>query len=147
MTLTWTGFVDDAGKFALDKRADFARYLSETFKGCEVVLTVEKKSSRRSNGQNRWLWGVALPLIAEHCGYDHHEHERLHYDLLAVRFGTEELQPLVAGAPARIVPAKTSSTMSTREFSDYMEWLTRYAADTLGVVIPLPDERMEAVAS
>jgi hypothetical protein len=134
------GFVDDAGHFALDDRDGFLAAVRQ-FKGKEVVITVEEKKRKRSLAQNRWLWGRALPLIAEHCGYDHHEHERLHYDLLSVRFGTEAIAPLVPNAPPRIVPAQTSSTLSTKEFSDYMEWIVRYAAETFGVVLPLPDER------
>lgn len=104
-------------------------------KGKQVVITERK--SKRSNEQNRWLWGCAIPLIAEHCGYDAHEREALHYELLAVRFGTVEskLRPGVQ------MPAKTSSQMNTRDFSAYMEWLARYAATELGVIIPLPDER------
>lgn len=133
------GFVDDAGHFTLDRREDFLKAL-EPFKGQEVVLTVEARGRSRSAAQNRWLWGCALPLIADHCGYDHHEHERLHYDLLSVRFGTVAIAPLVPQAPPRIVPSKTSSELNTKEFSEYMDWLVRYAAETFSVVIPLPDE-------
>jgi hypothetical protein len=141
----WTGFVDDAGIFTLDRRRDFVAWVKQ-FAGREVTLTLTERKRKRSLEQNAWLWGVALPAIAEHCGYDHHEHERLHYDLLAVRFGTVAVAPLIPGAPPRIVPAQTSSPMNTREFSDYMEWLVRYAAETFGIVIPLPDERHQEAA-
>jgi len=138
------GFVDDAGHFAIDRQAEFRAAL-KAFAGQEVVVTVEPRYGKRSLAQNSWLWGVALPLIADHCGYDHHEHERLHYDLLAVRFGTITLEPELPGAPARVVPSRTSSQLNKREFTEYMDWLARYAADTLGVVIPLPDERLMKV--
>jgi len=104
-------------------------------RGKQVVITERK--AKRSQEQNRWLWGCAIPLIAEHCGYDAHEREALHYELLAVRFGTVKSK---LGGDA-VLPARTSSQMNTRQFSDYMEWLARYAATELGVIIPLPDER------
>jgi hypothetical protein len=133
------GFVDDEGHFALDDRAGFLAHAA-TLKGHEVTVTITRRRRKRSLAQNRWLWGVAMPLIADHCGDDAHEHERLHYDLLSVRYGTTAISPLVPNAPPRIVPAKTSSQLTTVEFSDYMDWLVRYAADTLGVVLPLPDD-------
>lgn len=101
------------------------------FEGKPVVLTI---TDQRSNQQNAWLWSVALPMIAEHLGYDHHEHEALHYDLLAQRFGT------VARPSGLVMPTQTSSKLSVKDFSEYMEWLVRFAAESFGVVIPLPDE-------
>jgi hypothetical protein len=143
----FTGFCDDEGHSALDDRKAFVAYIAEHFKGEEFELTIQKRTRQRSVRQLRWLWGVALPLIAEHCGYDKHEHERLHYDLLAVRFGTVAVVPLVEGASPRIVPTKTTSDLNTKDMSDYMEWLVRYAAEKFDTVIPLPDERDMAKAS
>ena len=138
--MTFSGFVDATGKLTLDDRRGFLDY-TRRFSGKEVVVTVTRKTRQRSAQQNKWLWGCAYPLIAEHCGYDEHEHEQLHYDLLSVRFGTVAVQPLVPGAPPRIVPAFTSSQLTTTDMAAYMEWLVRFAAEKFGVVIPLPDER------
>jgi len=132
-------FVDDDGRLGVSDRTGFRAYLRQ-FAGKNVIVSVNEPSKKRSLAQNRWLWGQALPLIAEHCGYDRHEHERLHYDLLSVRFGTTAVAPLITGAPPRIVPTRTSSELTTAEFSDYMDWLTRYAAETFDVILPLPDE-------
>ena len=137
--MTFTGFCDDAGHFSLDDRSAFRDAVAKAFKGQEVTVTVAKKTRQRSVTQNAWLWGVALPLIAEHCGYDHHEHDDLHYWLLAARFETKRVAPLPGGIEIK-VPARTSSQLTTQEFSDYMEWLVRFAAQKFGVVIPLPGE-------
>lgn len=140
MTRQFLGFVGDDGKFTIDDRSGFRRHL-DTLKGYEVTVTVERRSRQRSVKQNAWLWGVAYPLIAESCGYDHHEHEHLHYDLLSVRFGTHAVNSRIPGVPPRIVPTRTSSELSTKEMAEYFEWLVRYAAETFGVVLELPDER------
>src|SRR5690606_4825484 len=97
LAMQWTGFVDDAGHFSLHRRREFSEWVKR-FKGHEVVVTVQRKTRKRSLEQNAWLWGVALPLIAEHLGYDRHEHDDLHYDLLSVRFGTKAVAPRVPGA-------------------------------------------------
>jgi hypothetical protein len=123
-------------------RAQVARLLAvfPSYAGGVVTVTIEKAKSKRSVRQNAWLHGVALPLIASHCGYDLHELDRLRYDLLGVCYGTEAIAPLIPSAPPRIVPKRTSSQLSVEEFSEWMAWIVRFAAQELGVIIPLPDE-------
>jgi hypothetical protein len=100
----------------------------------DYTVTLDPPKRTRSLDQNAWLWGVALPMIADDIGYDKHEHELLHYELLAERFGRVE-------RPGGLVlPRRTSSKMTTAEFSEYMEWLVRFAATKFGVTLPLPGE-------
>ncbi len=136
--------VDALGeRLTLQVPGDWKRYL-KGLAGKRLELIARERKSKRSVDQNSYIWGVAYPIIAEHLGYDAHEHERLHYDLLAIRFGTVAQSPLLKGAPPRIVPARTSSELNTEEFSQYMEWLIRYAATEFGCVIPLPNEAVAA---
>jgi len=124
------------GKLALDpaEAADRASYLQRlTGKAVEVV--VRPKTRKRSLDQNAWLWGVAYDILGEHMGYDTHERDGLHYALLAECFGVYHDQRF-----GITVPRVSSSKMTTREFSDYMEWLVRWAAVEQQVVIPLPDD-------
>ena len=103
--------------------------------GQRVEVVVRKRATQRSTVQNNWLWGVALPLLAEQLGYDTHEHESLHYQLLAECFGSAYDQRF-----GREVPRVTSSRLTTKEFSHYMEWLVRWAAVEHGCLIPMPGE-------
>ena len=103
--------------------------------GKRVEAVIRPLKTKRSIVQNNWLWGVALPLLAESFGYDTHEHESLHYHLLAECFGSTYDQRF-----GREMPRVTSSRMTTKEFSDYMEWLVRWAAVEHGCIIPLPNE-------
>lgn len=103
--------------------------------GKAVEAVIRPRKTKRSLVQNSWLWGVAIPLLADSLGYDKHEHEALHYQLLAECFGSAYDQRF-----GREVPRVTSSRLSTKEFSDYMEWLVRWAAVEHQCVIPLPDE-------
>lgn len=105
------------------------------FEGREIDIVIRPHQRQRSLEQNAWIWGVAYPLIADHLGYDNHEHEDLHYALVAKCFGEHFDKRM-----GQMVPNKRSSKLSTREFSEYMEWLARFAATDLGVVIPMPDE-------
>lgn len=100
-----------------------------------VEVVVRRERSRRSLAQNAWVWGVAYPLLAETLGYDRDEHETLHYALVEKWGGKRFDERLRVD-----VPNKRSSKLSTVEFSDYMEWLVRFAAREFNCVIPLPDE-------
>ena len=106
-----------------------------TLDGQRVEVVIRKRKTQRSLQQSAWLWGVALPLLAESFGYDRHEHESLHYQLLAECFGSSYDQRF-----GREMPRVTSSRMTTKEFSDYMEWLVRWAAVEHRCIIPLPNE-------
>lgn len=103
--------------------------------GKPVDVVVKVHRNKRSDRQNRWHWGVAIPLIAQELGYDKHEHEQLHYALVNLCFGT--------AFDARLkqeVPKVRSSELNTIQFSELMEWEVRWAAQEYGIVIPLPND-------
>jgi hypothetical protein len=102
-----------------------------------TVVEIRPARSRRSLGQNAWVWGVAYPAIAAALGYEPHETEDLHYGLVA-KWGGEHFDKRLGA----MVPNTRSSNLTTTEFSNYMEWLVRFAAKECGgVVLTLPDER------
>ncbi len=99
----------------------------------DVVLRAHRE--RRSDRQNKWHWGIAIPLIAHHLGYDKHEHDEVHYALVAECFGVH-----IDRVTGREIPNVRSSKLSTVQFSELMEWEVRWAATEHGIVIPLPNE-------
>ncbi len=127
---------DDGAKIDLESPKSMREHVKK-LAGKRVVVTVQAAKSKRSLDQNAWNWGVAIPMIAEHCGYDKDEYDDLHYELLAICYGTKQIE---LDGVKLIVPNKTSSHLDTKGFSEYMEWLVRYAAKKFDVVIPLPDE-------
>src|SRR6185436_1312729 len=89
--------VSEAGKLLLSApaRALFDRYL-QTLKGKPVELVVRVHRATRSGQANRFYWGVVVPLLAAHCGYDKTSmHEALAYKFLRV-----EDDPIL-GSPCR----------------------------------------------
>lgn len=120
----------------VDHLARLAAQLRRIEVGTRLEVEIRKPKTKRSLSQNRFLWGVAYPILAAHLGYDHHEHEQLHYDCLGTRFGWRR-----SPVTGREHPRRTSSSLSTGEMSDYMEWLSRWAMTEHGVDLPLPDER------
>jgi len=103
--------------------------------GREVEITIKVQRERRSTKQNAWWWGIAVPLIAHELGYDKHEHDKLHYALVSLCFGTT-----VDSVTKQEIPNVRSSHLTTVQFSELMEWVVRWAASEHGIVIPLPNE-------
>jgi hypothetical protein len=128
-------YVDTNGGLHVEDKAAWARH-TRKYAGRKTELVLRLRTSQRSLQQNAWIWGIAYPLLAEHWGYERNEHEQMHYGLLAQCFGTK----VDTRFGVRIPRVVSSSKLSTKEFSEYMEWLVRYAAVEEKIVIPLPNE-------
>lgn len=102
--------------------------------GSDVDVIVRRHTRRRTADQNRYWWGVAVPLIAQELGYDKHEHEAVHYALVSKCFGVTQDKTLGE------LPKVRSSHLTTAQFSELMEWAVRWAATELGMQLPLPNE-------
>lgn len=130
------GWISAQGKLQLaESEQGLRRAHLQTLIGQNVEIIVRRKRSQRSLDQNKWHWGIAIPLIADALGYDKHEYEDLHYAIVAKCFGThfdEKLQ--------QQVPNAHSSGLTTVQFSELMEWEVRWAATEFGIVVPLPNE-------
>lgn len=129
----FAGRVDARGHLTLEQRPRFLRWLSRLASE-RVELTVRKHQSKRSLDQNRyWFW--AMGFLAKHAwGEDDADaKERMHYWLLIRHFGAVEFDGFT-------IPARTSRGLTTKEFSEMIEWMVMFAARDLGVVVPLPNE-------
>jgi hypothetical protein len=102
------------------------------------AVTVEEQKRTRTSQQNRYLWGVAYPTILRGGG----EHlggwtaEDLHEYFLGEHFGWEVLDGM---GRKRVKPIRRSARLSTVEFSDFVAFIQRKAAD-LGIYVPDPEE-------
>lgn len=136
MVPVFNGSVSLDGKLSLDvaERGLRAGYLKR-LAGKPVEIVIKKLQSKRSQQQNRWHFGVAIPILAAEFGYDRHESEALHYALVAKCFGTRLDAKLGIE-----VPNVRSSKLTTAQFSELMEWEVRFAATEYGIVVPLPGE-------
>lgn len=132
----FNGVVTPDGRLELDgiEAIQRKRYL-RSLAGRRIGIVIRERRAQRSSNQNAWLWGIALPLLADELGYDEHEHETLHYALLGECFGH-----VYDPRSGQTVLAKTSSQLNTKEFAEYMEWLVRWAATEHNCRIPLPGE-------
>jgi hypothetical protein len=126
----WRGTIEQ-GKLELYDWEGYNKYLSN-LQG-EVNVIVEKQKRQRSLPQNNWYWGVAIKMIAEETGYTPQE---IH-SLLKTLFLKDLL--IINGEPIEIV--KSTTELDTKKFSqDYWQRIQVWAAETLNLNIPNPDE-------
>jgi hypothetical protein len=124
----WRGKVGN-NRLWLEDKAGFAA-LIQKLEGLDIEIILRKLRRKRSLPQNSYYHGVVIPLLAEHCGYDHEEmHEALKERFLRDR--AREVNGLVK--------IRSSTSLDTVEMTDYIESCRRLAAE-LGVVVPDPGE-------
>jgi hypothetical protein len=115
------------GRLWLELRDDFAK-LIQTLEGKDIEVILRKQRKQRSLNQNSWYWGCIIPLLSEHCGYDA---EEMH-GALKERF-LRDREHETNG----LVKIRSSTSLDTAEFTEYVESCRRLAAE-MGVVIPDP---------
>lgn len=100
-------------------------------------VTLEEFRPRRSLAQNAFLFGVVYPSILEGGGeaLAGWGKDELHEFLLGEWAGWETL---TLGGRTVHKPVRRSSRLNKQDFSDYLEFLSRRAAE-LGIVIPEPN--------
>ena len=97
-------------------------------------VTVKRYRKPRSNPANRYHWGVIVKIICEETG---NEAEDIHEYLLGEHVGWETYEVL---GNLKKRPSRRSHTMTVEEFENFNEWCRAWAAQNLGIVIPLPGE-------
>lgn len=147
--LTYFGSVKD-GRIRLSKR--LRAEVAGLFEGKQIEVTFRRKRKRRSDQQNRYYWGVVVPLIVEaFIDLGHSEliqgnsesHEAVHA-MLKRRFMSDgRTLEDKDGNVYELDPTTTDKTAV--EMAEYMERIQEWAATCLGVTIPDPNEQLSLI--
>lgn len=126
----WFGTTQE-GNLQIKDREAFKTYL-KGIQG-EIEVSVSKRKGKRSDAQNRYLWGVVYKLLSTETGY---KDEEIH-ELMLEKFAPRRYMEL-GGTKEKVV--KRSSKMDKIEFMDYVESIKQWSAETLNLYIPDPNE-------
>lgn len=102
----------------------------------EYYVVIERAYATRSPQANRFYWGVVVQALSEHTGYSPDEmHAILKAKFIpkrcAVTDGNGEIvDELVIGG--------SSAQLTIGQFQEYCGEIQRWAAESLGVIIPDP---------
>ena len=125
MTPIFVGKVDH-GKLTLTDRDRFDHYL--TGLAGEVQVIVRKPRKDRSDRQNRYFHGVICQMVGDEIGIIPDEAK----DLLKMMFLKVEKNGYTT--------MKQTSKLSTVEMEEFHENCRRWAAETLNINVPTPNE-------
>lgn len=107
------------------------RDILATWRCVEVKISPYKDSRNRTASQNNYLWSAVYPEIANYCGYSTEEvHEWCKLAFLPRSFVT------INGIEREV--AKSTTTLTTGEFTQYIESIRAWAGSQLGISIPEP---------
>lgn len=120
-----------------DRIADNLRaFVMQALPGKQLKVTVAEAKKRRSDDQNRYLWGVVYPTILQSGQLAGWSAEDVHEYMLGEIYGWETLAGF---GRKRLRPIRRSSGMSTTEFSEYVAQIQQRMAE-LGIYVPDPGE-------
>lgn len=128
----FVGNVSEDGKLFLFNQGGYTGFLKH-LAGKRVTLTIGEDKPTRSSNQHRYYFGVVVKTIAEELGYTSDElHEALKYKFLRLEAEPDKFRPLVS--------MRSTTSLKTDEFEQFLEQVRIWAATDLGIVVPLPNE-------
>ncbi|KZN64202.1 hypothetical protein N473_15660 [Pseudoalteromonas luteoviolacea CPMOR-1] len=104
-----------------------------------VKVKFDEHKTSRSTAQNRlmWMWNQAIAdHMREHFGQENSSQD-VHEVFVRKKFGVKVLE---VGTEEPIIVRKRTRKLSTKEFSEYLNWMDMYCADNLELLLPKPED-------
>lgn len=133
------GIIKPDGSLIVKARPLFDEGLRLMSRDKDLAVTIEVKPTKkyRSVFQNSYYWAVVITLIASRLKELGHDVDKdLTHEFLKGRFLYTEMN---TGEETMRIPRKTSD-LSTTEFEEYVEVVKQFAAETLEIFIPDPND-------
>jgi hypothetical protein len=103
-------------------------------------VTIEPRRSTRSNQQNKWYWACLVRAFGEYMrdqDYDITSDDECHEFLKARFLATTVVNKTTGEVLGRRV--KSTTELTTEQFSDYCERCRAWMADFFGIIVPVPE--------
>ena len=125
------------GKFIYDEPSkSVLAFKIKKLEGKEVWVSLSQKTKNRSNNQNAYYWGVVIQILVDWSGEDNvkDENNQIH-SYLSSLFLTDNL--------GKIPRIKSTTSLTTVEFEQYLEKVRQWAFSNFNVHIPLPEKNLD----
>jgi hypothetical protein len=143
-TMKHSAVITPQGALRIYNRPLFEEEVRAMSRETDLAVTIEVKLKKRvrSDVQNAYYWGVVVAMISQRLRELGHDVDRdLTHEFLKGRFLYTEFTDPTSGEVMKI-PRKTSE-LATEEFMEYVEHVKQFAAETLDIYIPDPNEQLE----
>ena len=127
------GRVDSGGKLRMEHRDQLDARLHD-LSGRDVVVTLEPFRQTRSTKANALYWVAVIPAVADHLSIGRElpvSKDDAHYALKRAFLGMED-------SPLGPIP-KSTKTLDSEQFSDYITRIVAHAASEWGLEIEMPE--------
>lgn len=94
-----------------------------------VVLNIKELKSNRSNNQNRYYWGVIIPILANYFGYLPDEMNE------AIKF-----KFLRKGGTDKLPTVRSTTSLDKMEWEEFMTKIHIWSLQEFGIIIPTVDD-------
>ena len=131
---TFYSNVNDEGELQRNVRQQIKELLPY-YKNERIEITVQKLRSKRSLKQNRLFW-VYVTIIANELGYEKEQMK----EIISYKFLKRERVDERTGEIFEYIESTTK--LNKTDFADMVNSLIRWAAETLHIVLPLPDQQL-----
>jgi hypothetical protein len=111
-----------------------------TFEGKQIVIKIEKSKKKRSTQQNRFYYGVIIPIV-QNCLKDagHIMTSESTHDLIKLKFLKEVL--FVNEETGEVIERiKSTTELSTSQFMDLLAEINNFTFEYFGVSLPSPND-------
>lgn len=140
--MRFQGKVSKDGVLRIVNRAYFDKYLQTELADKEVTIEVKRKTRKRSNSQNAYYHSCVISIMrAAFKDIGHNlSNEEVHLFLK-----TKFLKQTIANENGEFLGEKIGSTtdLTTTQFMEYILEIQQFAADSLDVQIPSPNEQVQ----
>ena len=118
----------EGGKIRFHERGLFDKYISGFDEFDPVEIEVRKWRDTRTKQQNRYYFGVVLKLISKDTGFTQDELHQI--------FKTKYLTYKREYKGKWYAFVRTTTTLDTKEFGEYLDKIIRFVAEEFGIEIP-----------
>ena len=106
----------------------------EKWQGKTVEMSTLSKG--RSNPQNRYYYGIIIPMISRELGYSNEET----HNALKEKFLSKPIE-ITKKKTVYLMRIASTTDLSTTQMETYLKKCRDFAGEFLGIFIPLPNEK------
>jgi hypothetical protein len=125
---------------SLTRNRNLIKDAIETFEGKQVVIKIEKFKKKRSTQQNRFYFGIVIPIV-QNCLKEagHIMTNESTHDLIKLKFLKETL--FVNEDTGEVIERiKSTTELSTSQFMDLLAEINNFTFEYFGVSLPSPND-------
>ena len=111
-----------------------------TFENKQIIIKIEKAKKKRSTQQNRFYYGVIIPIV-QNCLKEagHIMTNESTHDLIKLKFLKETL--FVNETTGEVIERiKSTTELSTSQFMDLLAEINNFTFEYFGISLPSPNE-------